>query len=319
MRVVTIAKKVKDIQLGHLYEHLYCDALAHEFRSRGLFAYLDYHVDGKTYYRGMVVIRVELYTQEAVDREHIVYDTKAAVEDDTIAGRLLQIMAEKQMGVENYDDTKAKRRLQQLNDMQWLSVDDAACEPMVANRTTKPAFTLAARNRRNFGTIMQTIHIDKAYVDSEPAAILPLFVVLSKTIRSNLQEDLCASLQCYSCDDWFTKVADGYTDTNEYRVSRRQSTELSIEEEVTAALFRTMKQHDFVRRFAEHFRTLDPQQTLTYPNIDEMIEKTDMFVGTQAWRQYATEDRIRDILAHTSIEFQYRTRAQAKPETTPAS
>lgn len=60
-----IVKQSKCIQLGHLYEHIFCDHLETFLHNQGVFQYVDYTLSGKTYHGGLIYIEVVFYNEHS--------------------------------------------------------------------------------------------------------------------------------------------------------------------------------------------------------------------------------------------------------------
>lgn len=310
MKTITLFKRIDDIQLGHLYEHIYCAHLADYFRENGLFAYLDYHLDGKTYYHGAVVMTLNLYTKEALSHEKALETLKISFDDEVIAAGLLQIFAEKYADVDTYDIDKTISELTKLHQTAWQTVTPKSNQDLKVSHFPLPSFTLRARSERQFGIIQQSVTVSSAYIHENRSQRLPLFIILSKAIRSSLQEDIANTSFCYSYEDQFITTNDSYKDINKYRIDKRENRKLSSEINTVNQLLDAMKAHDFSRRFASTLQSLTANSALAHPSGDEIMDKSGIIIGYKSWQSIATQPNIDEMLSQIKIEFKYGTERQ---------
>lgn len=128
MKFLSLIKKSKYVQVGHLYEHMYCNALKSLFYSLDLLRSVDYFISGKTYDDGYIVIEVELLTAKAT--ENIDKIIKLEIEASDMRGvhfALQQIIAEEECILSSDVPKQLVEELATLNAKGWR-IEDAIIE-----------------------------------------------------------------------------------------------------------------------------------------------------------------------------------------------
>jgi hypothetical protein len=305
MKRYILFKPAVHVQIGHLYEHIYCHQFAQSLREKGLFAYVDYSIDGKTFFDGYVRVEILLYTKAAMAYKKFIENFTIQIDEDVISGGLLQIMAEKYEDVWDYDDTVILKTLDKFNNDGWLSLYDIEISSFKAHRKTSKGLSFVPRDRRHFSHITQKIKLDISSTSLERNTALALFAVISKSIRENLQEDIASSSFCYSVSDTFTQRGALLIDTNTYRVDNRQSTRLSDENDQVNTTLSLMRERGFIVRLSEFLLNAHTNEPFALPNEEEISTKVSLVVGAEGWRTIGTVDNIKEIFDHISIEMKF--------------
>ncbi len=95
MSRIVLIKTCSEIQLAHLYEHLYLSAFVELCRTQGLLNYIDYRWYGKTFHGGFMYIDITLVSPEAHALEGRLYDLPVPCDQRTIEAAASEINAEK--------------------------------------------------------------------------------------------------------------------------------------------------------------------------------------------------------------------------------
>jgi len=255
-------KIVNHVQVGHLYEHIFCMELVRYFRSHGLYSYVDYNIEAKTYYSGYVYMKVEFYTKEAKKHIEIVNNLELNLSSDNINGGLLQIMAEKLVDIDYIDDDKVLELLESYANKSWQTIESLPKGLASPKAMTDESLVLSNRHKWRFGALRQTITLDKSHLDDKNAQNLPLFIMLSDILRSNLQEDIADSSYCFTLKDKLTENRRVIKDVNLYRIDKRQANKLSTESEVTRALVSSMLKDGMFDRLIASIVSSDKKPTI---------------------------------------------------------
>ena len=303
MKHIIIIKPVSHIQIGHLYEHLYCNQLAEHFRNKGLFAYVDYTIDAKTYYDGYVRIEIHLYTSLALANEDDIYSLTINLDEDLISGGLLQIMAEKYVDFWSIDRVYIMKVLTEYNALPWSSLDTVSVISFKSKRKTVKGLELSPRATRNYLNLTQKIVFDTNSTSLDKNDTSALFVVIANALRANLQEEITNNSFCYSVSDSFTRKGKLLIDSNIYRVDKRQATMLTHEKETASNLLLLMKKHQFVDRLCDFLQTTDVHMLFGSPNDEEVSDKVSVLVGKTGWQKIGTKNNIIEVINHCRIEF----------------
>lgn len=301
MKQHTIYKQIKHVQIGHLYEHLYCHQLTQAFRDKGLFAYVDYSVNGRTYYDGYVEVEVLLFSKEAIAAEHLINQLSIEIDEDTISGGLLQIMAEKRFDVWDRDDTVIGTYLAELDAKKWTTNYNSVTAEIINISDDGLEFT--QKTQRNFLNMTQKIslNLDSITIDKDDASAL--FVVISKALRENLQEEFARSLFCYSVKDTFTKDGSVLTDINTYRVDRRQASHLTDEGRDMRLLLDMMRNNGFIERLSDFLLQATADESFGMPNQESLRKKVGLTLDATKWHSIGTVKQLKNVFNACSVEL----------------
>lgn len=303
MKHFIFIKPVTHVQIGHIYEHIYCHQLTQFFREKGLFAFVDYSVDGKTYYDGYVRIEVILYSSEALALENAIDTFTPVLDDDVINGAIIQIMAEKQADIQFIDIDVVRTSLQRILNSSWQPIEDLEVVNTKTLHKTHKGLRFIDVPSRNFMYLTQKIELNAQSAGLDFEIFAPLFVVVANAIRQNLQEIIATTSFCYSVDEKFNQTKQVLSDSNRYRIDKRQATALSTEIEYTKQLLDDITRNGFVERLSEYLQTAESGVQFGLPDDNEISKKIHRVVGQAGWRAIGTEDNITKILQHISISF----------------
>ena len=303
MKKLILIKPIDHIQLGHLYEHIFCDHLVELLREKGLFAYVDYSLDGRTYYDGFIRIELYLYTDKAVKHLDDIFSISITFDGDVIGAGLIQIMAEKYADVLSYDKAKMLEKLEKYHSDSWLDINKESFANRDKPPLTRSGLQLTDRDKRHFRFLKQTISVDFATVDMPKEVALPLFAIISKALNSNLQEDIVRSSFCYTYDDIFRTDKHSARETNRFKIDVRQAKAITNETEVVSTLVHSILQNGFVDRLSQFLQNATTDFPLLAPDDDEVFNKTDLLLGVSDWHRIGTKNNILAVLHAISVEF----------------
>ena len=313
MKKIILYKLTPSVQIGHLYEHLFCTRLAEHFRHEGLFSYLDYYINAKTYHSGFIRLELDLYTPEALQNEICLRSLPVPLTDDTVSGALLQIMAEKQADIKEFDEESVLSTLRAYSTQPWKPLEEIVIDD-TSPQKVQQGFTLMPRSGRHFGILQQTISFSPSFNPQDRKVYLPLFAVISRALRLNLQEEIANGSYCYSYEDDFVADDDEIKDINLYRIDKRQATQILNEAEITKTLLKRMVNPQFVARLSEFLLNATSKSGMM-PDDEEIMKTAGMAIGPKGWHQVGTQENIREVLEHISIEFKLgRSRENIKLE-----
>lgn len=302
MKKIILYKLTPSAQTGHLYEHIFCTHLVEYFRKEGLFSYLDYYIDAKTYHSGFIRLEIDLYTKEALEKETSLYSLPLSFTEDILSGALLQVMAEKHVDVKEFDEERVQQMLKEYHGQPWIMLDEIDIDASVSVQKTQEVFSLKSRPKRHFGILQQTISLEPSFASQNRKIYLPLFAVISRVLRLNLQEEIANGAYCYSYDDSFVADSHEIKDINLYRIDKRQATKVLNEVEITEILLKRMIDSQFVARLSNFLQNAVNKSGMM-PDDEEIMKAVGTAVGPKGWHKIGTEDNIRNVMRHISIEF----------------
>lgn len=299
MATLSFSKPVQDLAVGHLYEHIYCDAFTEYLRSNNLFSYVDYYLNAKTYHEGYVVLEIDVYNDDALELIELFIKTPISINSDLINGGLLQIMAEFTSDIKYMNEDLLDSRLEEYSKSSWKK---GHIEMPNNWKVLEPAIEYDNADESIFGIIEQTITVRSIEL---PSGLWPLYLVVSKALRNNLIEDITANAFCFSYADVFNVTKGSLADTNFYRVDKRQASAITIEREISSNLLRQVAGNGFTERLGASLRNAK-EGSFDYPVTDEVKAKMDIDITGNVWGQIATDENIRRIIELVHIDFAFK-------------
>lgn len=302
MKYLYFFKTTSHAQVGHVYEHVYSMRLNEYLQGQGLFAYLDYDFEAKTFYSGVIIFSVKAYSPSAETALPALLRLDGSIETDEVNAALLQIFAEKRADIGLSLESEIKKELEILSKSSWQRVD--TLEEIIKSVTPakNPILELAPRDQEHFKELRQIISIN--FDDSQKARTdeLLVFTLLSHVISENLKDLIADSVYCFTDNDSF-RVEAGYAcDENVYIIDDRQAVELTTEIEEAGKFIRKMKSDDFAGRFKKYLSNASAEP-YSSPSIETILGKTNLLVGPSVWRRLADEQLIVETLNKMTVEF----------------
>lgn len=296
-------KRVADTAVAHLYEHIVCDHITQALRSRGLFSYVDYTLIARTYSSGTVTVEFTQYQPSIAKIINTLVNDRIIFNADIINAALLQIMAELNSDITALDEEAVMRELELCNEMEWrvrTSRDDIA----YSNSTEPNLIQYTPVSESLFGIIEQKIILAKNAIDED---LYPLFLVVAKALRSNLQEDIASHSFCFTYEDEFVVDNLSLCDTNRYRIDKRQADGITDEIETANNLLKRVQAGRFAERLSASLgQVLDgDSDTSILPAEDEILFKLGILVSKVTWQNTASVENINTILDSIKVEFSY--------------
>jgi len=302
MKYIYFFKTTSHVQVGHVYEHVYSMRLNEYLQSQGLFAYLDYDFEAKTYYNGTIVFSVRAYSASAEAALPASLSLDAPVETEEVNAALLQIFAEKRADISFSLEEEIAKELEMLSGRSWQRVDKLEEIIEAVPAAKRPILELEPRHQEHFKELKQiiSINLDSSSAGSED--VLLVFTLLSHIISENLKDLIADSIYCFTEEDSFCIEGRHAYDENIYIIDDRQAVGLTTEIEEAEKFIHKMKSDDFVGKFKRYLGnvSVDPYQG---PSLEMMLEKTNLLAGPSTWRRLADEQLILQTLNQMTITF----------------
>lgn len=297
MDKLLFSKFVDDISVGHLYEHIFCDLLADFLRSRGKLSYVDYSLSARTYHDGRVVIELDIYTKKTAELIKEFISSEIEITKDLINGGLLQIMAELKSDVTGIESDRLEDRLDKYNKTPWENGEATPNNWILVN----PAIEYEKTKENQFGVIEQFISISKSDLSE---SLWPLYLIVSKAIRSNLVEDITSASFCFTYENDFINRNE-LIDINRYRVDKRQSHEITHEYEIASNFIKMANESSFSERLSDSLINAKPG-SVDYPAPEEIQVKLGISIADDFWIKAATSENIQYIINSLRIDFSFK-------------
>ncbi len=307
MERLIIIKKSPAIQLGHLYEHLFCMAVDELFRSNNLFPRLDYALDGKTYHGGLVVIDIELYSKEAVNEARNVTNLSISFEDEVILKAFSTILAELQVSMESDGRDAIIAGLHALQEQKWESIDDFTM--LDVKQIRRPSAPLYAVYDKPLKSRKLTVSVD---LDNEFAKshreLLPFFAQLAQLHIVLWQSSIAFEQGYFSSEDKYVSTAKRESVQNTFVVTQAQEVAVDVHAILKKCLedAQALRQHGAIKRYMHELQNVSyANQPRLAPNYEKNYENSLVFMGAKGWRHSATEANVELLLKRMSISVTY--------------
>lgn len=302
MKRLILVKQSPAIQLGHMYEHIYCMRIDELFHSHNLFPHLDFALYGKMYHGGVLVIDVELYTTEAVSLIDDIKTLDVDLNQEIIMRTLSVMLAEMRQPIETTGYDSVVKGLSELQAQEWQTIDDLTMiDAKKIRRPAGPIYIIRGNTLPIF-KVTSGVFIDREFASSN-RELMPLFGQLARMIVSTWQ-GTANSLGLYSYDDEFTSNKQHEGLVNTFHAPRVRGVEIDVSEilEKSVADVQMLREAGAVERLVDELHRISyADHSDSAPGYERNYKDTLVFMGTKGWRQLATEKNCAALLKHMSI------------------
>lgn len=305
MKRLILIKQSPAIQLGHLYEHIFCSHVDTLLYEHHLFPDLDYTIAGKTYYGGIISVDLELYTDKAIALTPMISALKINLDETIIATAASQILAEREepLASTGYDDVK--RALESLDVQPWQNIDDVELIDIKDIRKKTGPFFIAEGKSRPAQKLTTGVYLDATFAKKH-RELMPLFRQFAWLITSSLQGVLADTYGYFSFNEVYRNSTTPQGVLNTFKVGDADDIEVNLSEilETCFEVVRDLQQYGAFDRYMEELRKTSyynhPNLAL---NLERLYEETHVFIGPKGWKKIATEENRDLLLEHTFIEI----------------
>ena len=307
MKQLILIKQSPTIQLGHLYEHIFCMYIDILLRKHRLVPRLDYALDGTMYYGGIVYIEVELYTDAAIALSDALRTLTIKFDEDIITTAATQILAEKEepLGSTGYDHVK--RALEDLHAQPWQNIDDVGIIDTKNIRKKTGSFYIAEGKPLPARKLVIGVFLKAEFAKSH-RELLPLFRQLAGLINASLQHKIASSYGYYSFDDMYKNTNSTIGVLNTFKVGNANDIEVDLADilGVCFDVIRDLRQCDAFGRYINELRNVSYyNHPGLAPNLEKNYENTHIFIGAKGWQKIATNENSELLLKYAYIEVKF--------------
>lgn len=308
MKRLILIKQSPAVQLGHLYEHIFCARVDTFLYERHLFPHLDYSLVGKTYYGGIVYIDIELYTDEAIALSDMIPKLAVGINEVVLSTAIRQMIAEKEelfASTGNYNNIE--QALDSLHTQPWQNMDDTVLIDTKDIHKKRGVFYIAEGKVRSARKLTTGILLDTEFAKIY-RELLPLFRQFAWLITSSLQAVLADTYGYYSLEDAYrnTKKATGVINTFKVAYADDANVELSDTLVTCLEVVHDLQQYGAFERHMEELRKVSHYNNPDLaPNLEKNYEDTGIFIGPKGWQKIATNQNYKLLLKHMSIEVKF--------------
>ncbi|MGD8373481.1 MAG: hypothetical protein PVI21_01315 [Candidatus Woesebacteria bacterium] len=302
MQTLTLLKICPEIELAHLYEHIYLRQVVRLLKKRKLLNYLDYAYQGKTYHGGFIWVEIILYSEEAKNAKNDIQFLKLSFDNSSIENSLKEIIAEKKVIFSGKDDESAIKYLQQIDATPWCPIEQFGSFDVHNHRRSRRLMwttSTAARTRQ----LRCELLFDNSFADSN-RELLPLFRIVASAILDNLANELAENNSYLMATNSPKQSLESDVKSGMiFRIWQKAEPEWFAILSTCKTGISDMLNAEFVSKTQQFLRgdTVNQEQAL----IDELdiYENSSILIGKIGWQAITTKDNIRSILKHTTLKL----------------
>lgn len=294
MKSLALVKTTPDMQLGHLYEHIFVKNLQQYLRNQGWISCLDYSVFGMTFKTGFIVLRIRSYSENLdLQIEKIVENLQIDFSEDEIAGAALQIFAEKMVDSVGFEENTTQE-LVLLEQKKWQKLEDVSIDFGV-NIPYDQYLNLEPVSLKKFYNLRLSLGF------SGEDALLPLFLILGKIIENNVAEILENERYSFLTEMDFDEKNCLFVSI--FRRSKRQKVE---KEEAWAVkeVIESLKQTKQIRKIVEAGQKSFCINDEWIATPVEILERSSRLIGKRGWQELVSVENILKVLDSITIEIE---------------
>jgi len=306
MKQLILIKLSNTIQLAHLYEHIFCRHIDSFFYEHNLFPHLDYSLVGRTFYKGVIYINLELYTDSAISLAVQISSLTIKLNKTIISTAASQLLAEKEEPYSSLGYDKVKQALNNLQKQPWQNVDNIELIDIQGVRRKANPFYITEGKPLPARKLTTTILLGTEFVMSH-RQLLPLFRQFAWLINTTLQSVLANKYGYYSLTDIYrNKPTVGLS--NIFKVADAHDVDVDLADNLATCMevIKDLRQHNAFTRYMDELSvTSYYNHPYSAPNLERNYEDTLIFIGPKGWQKIATIGNCELLLKHMSIEVKF--------------
>lgn len=304
MKNIILIKFCNNIQLAHLYEHLFIKSINDLFYSNGLLKFLDYSLSGTTYNNGIIAVDCILYIN---DTKNLIAQIKLLQIDLGINNNLVdialnQIIAEESFKIHVTNKDKLLNSLIELDKTPWENIEKLEIFNMKTARVKPDPIYLTKVPQK----ITRKLRISLILDDIHNNDILPLYSFLSQIIMFTLINKLTWHEGMYSSTEMSMNKNlrfDCYLDAH-----RMISKSINIDEvlQMSKSVLNDLNKTSINNRVIKSLTDLSFIDAICMqPDYERILLDTKILIGLRGWQQIATLSNMQKIYENISIEIKF--------------
>jgi len=299
MKRLTLVKTCGSSALGHLYEHLFYDALVQFLTSKKLVSRLDYFIHARTYEPGLVHVDIELYTSAAQELAGQLAKQRISVDDASVAIALMQVMAENEVAFQG--DKGIFKALKDIDGVPWRDLKDIYSVDVRAQVDSD----VQIKKNDNIHLETQTLKLTLAMPSKLHLELTPLFAVVAQIILANLENSLMDTYGYYAFDERTQLTPSKVSLSSLLRASKQHRKTLTGELATCQETATWLLGIEFVKRLHAYLESLNGTHEIAIPDELDIYNATRVLVGRRGWGELGSEHNIKTVLQSTALELQY--------------
>lgn len=294
-------------EVGHLYEHAYIGLLEQYFARHDLYAHLDYHIQGRTYGKGIIYMVVSLYSRVAIAHIDAIHDVKISGAFEKIDNYLRQISLENHRFMMAPHRHRLIAELRRLDDLPWQTLDSLQ---VINGQDVHPQDIILTESARTYrrDKLAVTIEARGRQLFVKNPEQLAVFHQFSWLLMHNYIAALCSRTGVYSAYDDFADNGSSAALKNTFFCDTTCG-RLQDYADIVQQMTRLITQTDVLDRFVRQLQTNSYDNSdLSCPDDERIYQETGLFVGRQGWRSIASRTAMEHILDSCVITVRLRGR-----------
>jgi hypothetical protein len=292
-------------------------AVNKKFNDLNLYKYLDYSAHGTTYVdNGTIIFECNLYNDESKNLYDEIPNINITFGEnfEKLYKALEQITAEKSALPELVSFQVMVDELLALDSQNWNNIDDL--EWVDTNNICRKSSPLYITNKHvNTKKIIISLQLDKNFAKFHPE-LLPLFYIISRITLYSVNTRISYSYGFYEAENItfnnksraFESVLSAFIPNNLTSNDLQELVDymLSYISEIYSEL--TISR---LIKYLSGFSYLS--QMSSAPNYEQILDTTNILIGSCGWRKITTTDNLKKVLANITIETKAGNATVSKP------
>ena len=302
---IILIKQSKAVQLGHLYEHLYCGYLEKFFNDHQAYPYLDYKLTGRTYYNGTIYIECTFYTEKALKLIDSIKNITIDFSEESIYTHFSQIIAERHVPFGGLGIKKITDALKKLDEQPWQDIDSYGYTDFKHHRTQTGPVYITEGDEWTPKKVYTNIYFDMNQ-GNQDRHLLPVFRQLALFINASLQRSLPFEFGYFSQDDSFAVKPKQAIFTNTFYLDKDDEVDIEEVSNVVSQSVKELLNEETLQRFTAEFKSISYRTNFfTSPDVGLTYEDTLFIVGAEGWSELFSSENLDYILKRLSLSVRY--------------
>lgn len=306
MKRFVFAKYHPCVQLAHLYEHLFVDAVSEALYQRKQYKFLDYAINGATYESGVIIISAEAYTAAAQQFLERLTTVKADLGKEAsgympVARALSQLLAEESEAL-FVDDTEAIiHELRQLDGELWQNLDDLQQLPPQTLKQIEANDLIYAVNQP--AKPPRKVVLQFIYEDYNPK-LLPLWYQFAHFLSLSIGQRICHNFWAYFSQETIELKGKSAKLACTFLLNSQAQANASAKDILQAAqkILPEFTTDEIKKRFIAYLQSASySDNPFAAPNEDQILRDTGILIGAAGWREIAAAQNIEHLLEKLKI------------------
>lgn len=308
MRNLTLIKTHPNVQLGHLYEHLFVCQIDAYFYQHHLFESIDYLSRGTTYEQaGVITIDIDFHTDEAWSHKDALLALPLELGENAthVTQMLHQIEAEEPERLHITDKRRVLDELHALDKQPWQPIDSYSLLDTKTKRRQYQPIYLTNRKQAKKRTIHTTLSLDEKFLRAH-RQLAPLFNVVGRFILRTIDNRATAHFGFYSGD--LSGTPRPLTVTNDMLLIPHTYKPVDSEEilRFSRETANFMLDDSTIGHIADELQRTSYESSVdNAPDVKRLLNETDVLIGSHGWQTIATPENIRQLLTNSTLTTRY--------------